>query len=168
MKSNQSSRPEQKAEERNQSFYRELFTFTVHGKLKNMDFMYSMVLGFLILFVYFFVSHFITIALESMFPNLSRSMLNILDIGVPAILVAALSCGLFFVLKKKYLLLWGYIVSLLLILFVILFMLFRYQPETKTVLLPVVIYMFLIPVAFGAICVFLLSFLYYRKTKQNP
>lgn len=166
MSNTQSPQSRQKTGEETKAFYQELFTFTDHGKLKNMDFMYSMVLGFTILFVYFAASHFITLAMESLFPDLSRTMLNILDVGIPAVLVAGLSCGLFFVFKKKYLLLWGYIVSLLLILFVILFMLIRYQLETRSMLLPVVIYIFLIPVAFGAVCVFLLAYFHYKKNRK--
>ena len=145
----------------NKSQLSEMFVFTDgQGKIKSLDMVYAFLLGIVILFLYYGIQSLITLNFEKWFPDLSRTALNVLDIGVSSIISTALMCGVFALFKNKKPIMMAFLTALAFILVVILIMLIKYSGSTLSIALPVVIYMFFIPIGFGTICIYLL----YRKS----
>lgn len=143
--------------------FEEIFKFTDdEGHVKSLDWVYILGLTLSILFAYFAIEHYITLGFEEWFSGLSRGWLNFLDIGVSAILSTALFFVFYIISKNKTIMPVSFAAAVLFIIIVILFMLIKYDKETAATAIPVIVYMFLIPVAFGAICIWLM-FLKYRK-----
>ena len=142
----------------------EIFVFTdEEGKVKNLDLVYALLLGLTILFVYYGIQNFLTLRFETWFSGLSRTALNVLDIGVSSIISTGVFCGIMALLKNKKPIVMGYFTALLFTLVVALIMLIKYKKDTLAIALPVVIYMFFIPILFGTVCVYLL----YKKSESK-
>ena len=156
-----------KSEEPEKSFFQEFFSFTSDGKIKSLDLLYALALSFVFLFFYFGVQHFLTLWFEELFVGASRALLNLLDIGVSAILATAVLCVIDLFLKNKRLFPTAFIFALITEIVVILYILISYPTDTRALILPAVLYMLLLPTLFGAGIIFLETYLFRKKAHKD-
>lgn len=145
--------------------WKQMFLFTRDGNLQNMDFMYSFFLSIALLFIHFIIGNRLAILFERFFSASSRTLKNLLDIFIPALLCAALALLFFRLFRKKKIVLMTYIMLLIIVLVLIIAMSVMYDSETLEVLLPSMIGIFLVPALASAMTV---GVLYRRWQVNNP
>ena len=163
MDDNRNQKQEHQKEKEEPGFFREFFSFTKDGKIKSLDLMWALVAGIGILFVYFFAQHFFTLFAEERFNGLSRTALNILDVGVPTVACTCLCCVLNALIRNKKILPGAFIVQLIMELFVSVAALIMLDADQRTVLMPVIFYMFIIPTVIGAAGIALQNYFIWRR-----
>ena len=145
--------------------WKQMFRFTKDGKLQSLTFMYAFFFGIAVLFLNFLISNRAAILFESWFSGSSRSLLNLIDILVPAALCAALAALLFHVIRKKRIVLLGCWFVLLVAVIFLIAVAVMYDADVREVLLPSFLGIFLVPAAAEAAVA---TLLYLRWKKKNP
>ena len=143
--------------------WKNIFLFTKDGKLQSTDLMYSFFLGIGLLFLHFLIANRLTILIEKLFPEMSRSGKNALGIIIPAVICAVFTILPFRLIRKKRIVVMAYCLILLLVLVIFVILLFEFDSETREFLTAPYIAIFMIPAAAGTAAVMLL----YRKWLRN-
>ena len=145
--------------------WKQMFYFTRNGRPQNADLMYAFFLGLGIMFLNFIFGNRVTILIENLLPDASRGLKNCLGIAIPALLCVLAAWLLFRLIRKKKIVLWAYIFSLVTALIFVAAMVFTYDRETAGELFIPFASIFVIPAAAGMLTV---SLLYRRWCKLNP
>lgn len=147
--------------------WKQMFRFTKDGKLQSLTLMYAFFLGIAVLFLNFLISNRTAILFEQWFPDEKRSFLNLLDILIPALLCAAVSVPVFFLIKKKKIVLFGYWFAFLVALIFLIAVAVMYDADVREVLLPSFFGIFVVPAAAETAAVTLM-FLLWQKKNPDP
>lgn len=145
--------------------WKQMFRFTKGGKLQSLTFMYAFFLGIAVLFLNFLISNRAAILFENWLSGSSRFLLNLLDILVPAVLCAALAAAVFYLIRKKRIVLLGYWFAFLIAVIFLVAVAVMYDAGVREVLLPSFLGIFLVPAAAEAAVA---TLLYLRWKKKNP
>lgn len=145
--------------------WKQMFLFTRNGNLQNTDLLYSFFLGVVFLFVNFIIANRLTILFESLLPSASRQMKNGLDIVIPSLLSLLITWILFRVIRRKRIVFMACCINLVIALVFLAAMVFLYDRETVTMLLPPFTGIFVIP---AAICTGAAWLFYRHWLRQNP
>ena len=147
--------------------WKQMFRFTKDGKLQSLTFMYAFFLGIAILFLNFLISNRVAILFEGWLSGTDRHLLNLFDILVPAVLCAVIVIPIFYLIKKKRIVLFGYWFAFLVALIFLIAVAVMYDADVREILLPSFVGIFIVPAAAGT-AVATLLFLLWRKKNPDP
>lgn len=140
--------------------WRDFFTFTKEGRVKNLDLMYGFFLAIGQMFVNFFIGNRLTLLFEKVLTGWSRPMKNAADTLVPMLLCMAVTALLFLVIRKKNIVLIAQWIGLIIAAVLLIVMLFLYDKETLSLVFLPFVCMFGVPAAADAA---LATVLYLRR-----
>lgn len=148
--------------------WQEMFSFAENGKLKSLTLVYALLLAFAVIFAYFGAQHFLTLWFQELFADqLSLGLMNFVDIALPTLVCTVIACLIHWFIKNKKLFPIAYVMALILEIVAILYILFTFPADLKAELMPPALYMFFLPLLFGAVCVFAVSFFAAKKREKQ-